>query len=282
MTSKRISYYSETQGPTTITTADQLIIEVGRQHVACMVKSAVSNQVESFELFQPDHQDKDWAAIFIEISAFSQLINKSYSNTHIYYNFPEALIIPESKFTMASGKAYLDQVYGENNRDPFAYETFSSNVSMVCVFRVNKILGDTMRQRFPTHRSSHVYTAFLNSVFARALPQDSFTSIRFYSGHFIVAVFKDKKLQLIQSFHFETDEDILYNLLNIIRQFELNPDYSVVEISGELDKSSPMAQQLPDLFGKINWDNCGEEGIFKTILGKQPAHFFTPYYKLVV
>ena len=87
---------------------------------------------------------------------------------------------------------------------------------------------------------------------------------------------------MIQSFHFETDEDILYNLLNIIRQFELNPDYSVVEISGELDKSSPMAQQLPDLFGKINWDNCGEEGIFKTILGKQPAHFFTPYYKLVV
>jgi hypothetical protein len=280
MTQKRIGYYSSTQTPAFFTAADQLIIEIGAYQVVCLIKSAVTNEPEAFEIFQIDTTTRDWSDVLADIKTSSALLNRHYNTTRVYYNFSETLIVPESKFSIAAGRDYLDQVYGENPNDHVAYAKLLTDTSMIAVYRVKASVSEWVSRQFPSHQLNHIYSEILNKLLTKSLPDGYFTSLRFYSKHLIATVFKDKKLQLIQSFSYQSDEDILYYLLSIIKQLELNPEFSQAEISGELSKQSSLAKQLPDLFANINWDNSGNGGVFSTVIKDHPAHYFTPYFKL--
>ncbi len=281
MTQKRIHFYSETKPPASFTGAEQLIIEIGCSQAVFLVRTAGSGLTEALEIFQYDSADTAWDEVFTEIKKTSELLTHTYQDARIFYNFPEALIVPESKFGVAAGKDYLEQIYGERFSDPVSYEKLLAGIGMNVVYRVTKPVADWVAQQFPgRHHSAHIYTEILESLYSRSLPEGNFTVIRFYRKHLIVAVLKNKKLQIIQSFNYDVDEDILYYLLSIIQQFELNPDYSVAEISGELDKQSVIAQQLPNLFANITWVDSEATGVFAAVVAAYPPHYFTPYAKL--
>ncbi len=281
MTKKRFGYYSATIPPASFTGADQLIMEIGTDQVVCLVKSAVTQHPEAFEIFQIDTTTRQWNDVFAEIKAASSLLNRQYSSTRIYYNFPETLVVPESKFSIAAGRDYLDQVYGENNNDHVAYAKLLTDTAMIAVYRVKKSVSEWVSRQFPSHQLNHIYAEILNTLLNRSLPDTDFISLRFYSQHLIATVIRNRKLHLIQSFGYKVDEDILYYLLSITQQLSLDAANTAVEVSGELDKQSPVGKQLPELFGNINWDNSGDAGVFASVIKEHPAHYFTPYYKLV-
>ena len=281
MTKKRFGYYSATIPPAAFTGADQLIMEIGTYQVVCLVKSAVTQQPEAFEIFQIDITALQWNDVIAEIKAASSLLNRQYSSTRIYYNFSETLIVPESKFSIGAGRDYLDQVYGENNKDHVAYAKLLTDTAMIAVYRVKKSVSEWVSRQFPSQQLNHIYAEILNTLLSRSLPDTDFISLRFYSQHLVATVIRSGKLHLIQSFSYTVAEDILYYLLSITQQLGLDAATTHVEVSGELDKQSQVGKQLPELFAHIEWINSGDTGVFATVIKEQPAHFFTPYYKLV-
>jgi hypothetical protein len=97
----------------------------------------------------------------------------------------------------------------------------------------------------------------------------------------IVAVVKGKQLQLVQSFNFQTNDDIIYHLGNISEQFELDMAGSQAEVSGNIDEGSSLYKKIQSCFGSIVFDTMEENGVLKLSTGRS-LHFFTPFYKLVV
>jgi hypothetical protein len=67
--------------------------------------------------------------------------------------------------------------------------------------------------------------------------------------------------------------------VHINRQFELNPAFSNLELSGLFETGSELHIQLQSLYGLITLDSMKPDGVFT---GQYPAHYFTPFYKLVV
>lgn len=279
MTHKRIGYYPDTQAPASITGADQLLIEIGCNQVVLLVKGQLPKQLEAFEVFDIDTFRNRWEDELAGVKKASQLLGRSYSNIVVYYNLPDALVVPESKFTVEAGRDYLDQIYGDSSNDPAGYEELAMG-SMVVTYRVKKAISEWVNHEFPSHKPSHIYSGMLNELLGRALPDANFIVIRFYTKHMVVAILKDRQLQLIQSFNYDTEEDILYYLLSLVQQFSLDPAISHAEVAGELDKRSATALQLPNLFGKVTWNESGDTGIFSKVLADHPVHYFTPYYKL--
>ncbi len=279
MTHKRIGYYPDTQAPASITGADQLLIEIGCNQVVLLVKGQLPRQLEAFEVFDIDTFQDTWQDELAGVKKASQLLGRTYSHVIVYYNLPDALVVPESKFTPEAGRDFLDQVYGDSSTDPSGYEELAVG-GMVVAYRVKKAVVEWVNQELPVHQPSHIYSGMLNDLLGRTLPGENFVAIRFYTKHIVAAVVKGQQLQLIQSFNYDTAEDILYYLLSLVQQFNLDPGVSHVEVSGELDKRSATAQQLPNLFGKVTWHESGDTGIFSKVLADHPVHYFTPYYKL--
>jgi hypothetical protein len=280
MARKITGYYNET-AQAAFTDADQLVIEISSNQVVCLVKGAASQEIEGFELFALDKTNNDWTDVFYELRAASQLLNRTYRDAHCYYNFEEAIIIPGQRFTATSAEDYLSLMYGESNRHDVKYDTIQAEAQMVNAYRIRKSINELMSRHFLLYKPHHVYSRVLEDILTRNELADHFIKLQFYSNHIIAAVVIRNQLQLIQSFRFETTDDILYHLANINRQFALNVSHSHLEISGMFEIGSALHLHLQSMFGLITLDGIEADGVFKTT-NEYPAHYFTPFYKLVV
>lgn len=280
MTSRTTSYYNDISGATH-SDADQLVLEVCTAHIACLVKGAVSGEVEALEIFTIGEPAAEWSDIFHQVKSQSLLLNRTYRDIHCYYNFEEALLVPHHLFTAAAAEDLLGLVYGESNRHEIRYDTLGGETPMVNVYRIKKTILEQVNRYFLLNKTHHIYSVLVQHVLAAKDLPEHFIKVLLYDKHFVAAVVKDGQLQLVQSFACETEGDALYHLANLSRQFSLDPNRSHLELSGKFDAGSELHKQLQPLFGLISFESTEPDGIFKTA-GGYPLHYFTPFYQLVV
>ena len=281
MIRKLVSYYTDTK-ETAAAEADKLFMEIGNSELACLVKGGDSQQVESFELFQLDKDMNDWSDIFFELRTLSNILSRNYQETHCYYNFQEAVIIPESKFSISAAEDFLALIYGENNRNDIRHDTIAAGDKMVNAYRLKKSLHEWVGRQFILYQPHHVYTKILADLFAGEVPDTAVLKVQVYIDHIIVAVTNEKKLQLIQSFQYQSEEDILYHVMNILRQFKMNASAAHLDISGRIHPNAVLYQQLNKLFGEMSVETIDPADAAAFTHVDYPMHFFTPFYKLAV
>jgi hypothetical protein len=104
-------------------------------------------------------------------------------------------------------------------------------------------------------------------------------SVIFYPRRILVALTGNGQVQLFQSFEYEAAEDVAYYLLNICRQFDKSPETIPVGMSGMIDESSTMYNEILKYFGQAELEPFSPPpGV--TTLEEYPPHFFSPLLKL--
>ncbi len=259
----------------------QLFVELGDDELVCLVKNEETGEIDGFELFSLDKSTQDdWNDIFYEIKSASSFFNFSFKQVFCFFNVEEALLIPEKLLTATSAEDYLNLVFGESTRHEIKYEKLLATKVFINAYRIRKSISELLSRQFIIFQSGHTYSNILNDVMRRPRIEDYFLKIQFYSHHFIIAVWKEERFQLIQSYPYHSAEDILYYILRITQQFDFDPALVVLEISGLIDVESNTYIQLAKVFTHINLDSIEPEGIFKLATEEYPAHYFTRIYKL--
>jgi len=280
MARKKIGVYSEDFSNNS---DHQFIMEFGNDELVCIAKSAISDDIIAFELFSLDKGlNDDWNDIFYEIKAISQVFNFSYKKVTCFFNNEEALLIPEKLLTATSAEDYLSLVYGESTRHDVKYEKLLATKVFINTYRVRKAITELLSRHFIIYQTAHTYSTILNDVMRRPIIDPAFIKIQFYTSHFIIAVWKDERFQLIQSYRYQSAEDVLYYLMRITQQFNFELSEVSLEVSGFIDRELLLFTQLSSLFIRITTDNMQPVGVFKTVEGEYPPHYFTPFYKLTL
>lgn len=278
MANKTIGYYQQ-QNTSTTSPSGKLVVEISPRHIACLVKNTETATVEAFELFDLELEMNDWSDVFYEVRQSSQLLNSTYAETHIFYNFNEAVLIPAAELKAAAAEDYLSLLFGESTKHEVKYDRIVSDHELINAYRIRRSLHELAGRYFVLYQIHHTYSRMLEDVLQNRKAA-AFIKVQFYSEHFIVIVLKDKKLQLIQSYGYKGSADILYHLLHIADQYGFDLTTIPLELSGMLDPQSTTFEQLQQVFGCIVFDEVTDQGIFKEMEGTYPDHYFTPFYKL--
>ena len=282
MVVKRISIYDESEAQPPFSN-DQLVFEVSNTYIVLMVKLTDKQQVEAFELFEFDKTNTDWYDIFYQVRILSKILVKSYTDTRVYYNICEALIMPANKFSTTAADVYLEAVHGNNMNAVIKYDNVNIEASLITVYRIQKPLFDMVNSNLMMVNARHTYSKLLEDVFTKgSVLEGEFLELRFYYGYLIVCVIKFGKLQLIQSYSFQTADDILYYLLSIAKQFQLSTTETRVKVSGIIDIKSPEMDYIAKVFNKISLNTEVPDLIFKKNSSGYPLHYFTPFLNLVI
>jgi hypothetical protein len=77
---------------------------------------------------------------------------------------------------------------------------------------------------------------------------------------FWIAVFKNGKVQLFNSFEYQAKSDFLYFLLGSIKAAEINQESAVIRLSGEIAPSSVLAEAIQPYFLSVEYDTAGYIG----------------------
>ena len=278
MARKKTGLYSEGSN---LSYNHQLIVELGNEELMCMSKNEDTGEIDAFELFSLDKgvQD-DWNDVFYEIKSASQIFNHNFRQITCYFNTEEALLIPERLLTATSAEDYLNLIFGESDRHEVKYEKLLATKVFINAYRIRKSITELLNRQFIIFQTGHIYSNILNDVMRRPRIEEHFIKVQFYAHHFIVAVWKEERFQLIQSFRYHQAEDVLYYVLRVSQQFDFDPSSVVMEISGMIQPEDNLYTQLAKIFPHITLDTMEMTGVFKFAKEEYPAHYFTPFYKL--
>lgn len=277
MAQKIIGFYSED----THAGNKRLVVEISHHQFACLVRNIETEETEAFELFQLDEAQHEWNDVFYEIRQYSMLLNKPCNETCLFYNFEESMLIPAGQKNIVAAEDHLSLLFGESEQHELKYDKIGRKEQLINAYRIRRSIHELAGRYFPSHRAHHAYTNFTEEVLLHHEHEEQYLRLQFYSNHFVLALIKEKKLQLLQGFSYHTTEDVLYHVLNVAKQFSLTTKETPLEISGLFDRDTDLHRQLKQLFPVISFDEIIAGNILSQIIeAGYPAHYFTPFFKL--
>lgn len=280
MVEKRISIYGELAAQSPFNN-DQLVFEVSNTHIVLMVKLAGKQIVNAFELFEFDKNKMDWYDIFYQMRTRSKILSRSFNDTKVYYNLSEALVMPANKFSVEAANTYLEAIHGDNTNTVVRYDNVAVEASLINVYRIEKPLFDMVNSNLMMVNTRHTYTRLLEDLFSgESISAGTYLNLKFYYGLLVVSVISAGKLQLIQTYSFQTAEDVLYYLLNIVQQLKLPTTATRVDVSGMVDIKSQEMEYIRKIFTNISVEANLIDAEFKNLSNGYPLHYFTPFLNL--
>jgi len=282
MVQKQISIYGEleTEAPFN---SDQLVMEVGNSHIALMVKYSGKKYVGTFELFQFDSALMEWYDIFQQVRTESIILDRSYNDSRIFFNLNEAVVIPANAFNTSAAEAYLTAIHGDSTQHVVKYDNVNVAEGLVNIYRIKRQMNDMVNSNLMMVTPRHIYSKVLeNTLNSNEISNGVFLKLQFYYNLMLVVLIKDGKLFLIQSYTYQTADDVLYYLLNIAEQFQLSTTETKVGISGIIDVKSHEFDYIEKLFKKISFSDLKADNLFQNFTGEYPPHYFTPFLNLTV
>ncbi len=273
MAVKKLSVYSPDYPPASYTGEDELFIHMGIDRVDVLVRSGIKNLPEALEIFSKE-EEVDWQETLKSILRQSELLRRNFSERHIAFSFPDALVIPEAKFSSSSTKDLINLIYGEQPHSWIGYKKMPRSFEMMLAYRIEQGIHDWMTERFPSYDTTHLYAELLHHLLSDTIATEKIAFIHLEENTWILTLLNGGQLQLIQTFNYSTREDVLYDLLNGLQQSQIPSNQCRLKISGQLTASDELVDQLSGLFQSIEWQSVPAAGIFQSLKQQFPPHHF--------
>ena len=273
MAVKKLSFYSNTYPPVSYTGNDELFLQIGHHQVEVLVRNGLSNLPEAFEQFQLD-ENEEWQDALKSNLQHSELLRRNFSERHIGFTFPEVLVIPESKFSSSSTKDLCNLMFGEQSSAWIGYKKLPRTYQIMLAYRIHAGIYQWITERFPSYDTTHAYAAAIEHSLQDAHPQEITVSLDFSEHFFSAVVVSGAQLLVIQTFSYATSDDVLYELLNGLRQLKIDPQQCELKISGTVSSGSELVERLTEIFPTIQWQRIPPSGIFEQVYEQFPTHFF--------
>jgi hypothetical protein len=273
MALKKFTIYSSDHPPASYVGEDELFVHLGIDRVEILVKNGTKKIPEALEIFSKE-EDNDWPDTLKSIQRQSELLRRHFSERHLAYSFPDALVIPEAKFSSSSTKDLLDLIYGEQAHSWIGYKKMPRVLEMMLAFRVEEGIHHWVTENFSSYDSTHLYAEILQHLFSITHSADNCVAMHLDENYFILTLLVGGKLHLIQTFKYSTPEDVLYDLLNCLQQHQLTTKQCRLLLSGHVRSSDELAEQLVALFQSMEWQSIPPTGVFVQLKQQFPPHHF--------
>lgn len=255
--------------------AAKLCIEVGQFHVALTISNSAGDLVSLFDLYTS--KQKIDAAFLQSVLSSEKLEGIQFADVIFIHNQKEMVLVPSSMYKQELDAVLIDTIHGDQI-------DYSIAVDDVHQWELHNIFGSSSEMlelvldKYPQARQVQYMSACLRGIF-RTLTEDINQWIKIYilPSCFNLVVLKGEQLQIAKSFYYETPEDIIYNLLNVVDKFDLDVTEAIVEVSGLLDSSSATWKELGKYFLNISLENSPSFFSDNTVTSDFPSHYFTPF-----
>jgi len=261
--------------------ACRLLILIDDDSMSYVILNAATKQPVCIKYFYFSHaKNKERIETIREIIYVDELLSKEMSESFLVYGFPESSLVPDAYFDASLDKEIMNLMHGNlekgivmNEKVPW-WDIYN-------VYRIPSDIQKLMQFKFSTAKQLHYYSLLLKSYKKFNTGESSENiSVIFYQDRMIVSVYKKSQLQLMQSFEYVTQMDVVYHLLNCCNQLGLNQNYTSLQISGFVEKQSAIYHEMAKYFPNISFEETGDSIEVTNSLEQYPLHYFSSLLKL--
>lgn len=261
--------------------SDQLIIEIGTYHIACLVKLSIKGELSALEVYHFNSLEEEWYDIFQDIRSKSKILNRGFIDTRVYFNLQETVLIPSQLYQKESIPSYLQLIHGDAINQIIETEAINVTPQITVATKIKRSLMDTVNSNLMMITLHNTTKVFVESLLSPDRPYNhSLLKLQLYNQEMLLGLVYNRQLLLCQLYSQNSAEDILYHLLNILQQYNLRPEETTLELSGMLEIKSPLFDNLKKVFPRITFDFASQELTVLNDFSKHEKHYLTPYLQL--
>ncbi|MFN5361341.1 MAG: DUF3822 family protein [Bacteroidota bacterium] len=273
MALKKFSIYSQEHPPVSYTGDDELFVHIGMHRIDVLVRNGLQNIPEALESYEKA-EEMDWQETLKSILRESEILRRNFSERHFCFSFPDALVIPESKFSSSSTKDLLNLIYGEQPHSWIGYKKMPRSLEMMLAYRADDGIQQWISDRFPSYDTTHLYAETIQQLLSDVSANENLVAIDFDEKTFMLTLIKAGSLHLIQTFSYTTREDVLYDVLNCLQHAGMASKSCRLMISGQMTTQDELVEQFSSLFTSVEWQVVPAAGIFMQLKQQYPPHHF--------
>lgn len=248
----------------------QLIVEAGKNHIACWCKKENENSILAFEFFLCDaYHAENFEQLIDQAKLHSRLLTMPVLNIHFYWNNTEALCLPNENTDADFLEANFNLIFGESNKSKVF---FTNTEHCLVAWRVEDKLWQAAQKCFGEAVYSHQFAALLSALH----PVATCLYLLFYPHYFAVVAFKESKLQFIQNVNYNTPEDVLYFVLNVCKQYGIENKTGIL-CGGFVEEKSKLYEMLYQYLEGLELIKPDETKLGADEFKQYAPHYFVPY-----
>lgn len=251
----------------------QLFIEVGKNHLACWSCKEGEKKFTAFEFFQCDDYDaSSFEELINQIKLFSKLLTTDVEKTIILWITDTNIAIP-SEFAA-----------DEN----FIKDNFSLLYGLTDDAKL--ISRDCDNYLLVTSVEKYLYNA-AHSIFSKAgfepascvskKVEGNLVELFFYPNYFSITAYRNGAVQFLQTKHYYQPEDVLYFILDVFHQYNIDKNVEIIA-GGFIDAQSSLFNLLYQYLEGLKLEPVSAEWFASTDFNEYPSHYFLPYINYFV
>lgn len=205
----------------------QLVIHISRTSVQ-IAEVFISNQEIirqfEFELLEnsPEGYKKKLNAIFDELD-----LKEDYTEYSMAWATPKQTLVPMRVYSESSSIAVFNLMFGEEIDDKTIDFNRLMELSMVSVYEIPDWVKSFFIRKFPHIIFKHEHAMTLRAVFQKKTFKRNII-IGFCDNYINISIVSKNELTFSNSFEFQTEEDVLYHLLFVLKQKELTDQEGMI------------------------------------------------------
>jgi hypothetical protein len=258
------------------TKSSKLFIELGQRHLASFVIDSQTNQILEYEFFQLT--DK-----LTQLLISNYLVDRKF-NVNVFeavcfvHNQKEFALVPSDFYKGHLDKTILETIHGDLLPIETKVETLSQ-WEVVNIYGIEKSIYSSIHAMFPNANHVHINSVYLKSIFKQLVNmQEQWIKVYFYPSYFNVVVMKDAQLQIMQTFYYETADDVIYFLINLTDQFQLDVTSLHMQVSGLIEEEFMTYKELKKYFLNVELEINSDLKFMPNQKPMQALHYFTPLF----
>ena len=255
-------------------TACHLLVEAGSDGISMVWYSKEPLKIEGLFIYQTSKNNTEitLGEEIQKLLAGEQLPH--YNSCTISYNFKESLLVPAEYYKEENREDTLACVYG-NMPGTIYFSEAVPTIDATNIYRVPASVQEAITNRFYAGQTIHSNSCLV----AYASKKELYCIV--YNSYIKAILFINGKLQLVQSYDYNTPADVAYHLINVCTQHQLSPSEIVLTLSGFIDKQSNLYEELYRYFLNIELDELPEDVEVTGEIRRHPLHFFSFLIALV-
>lgn len=200
-----------------------------------------------------------------------EVIAGSAKETIICSAFKESVLVPPRIFNI--NQSFPDLIYPDGGGRLF--NDMIAEWQVINQYNVPLLIYNTISQEVPNVACLHSFTCSLkvNNEIDASIQMN----VQFDTRQFRVLVKKEGKILLAQIYPYAAPLDVVYYLLKILQQHDLNQEDTHLIVSGLIEEDSALFKELYNYF--LNME-IAKPGSITLENNYYPAHFFNSLYNL--
>jgi hypothetical protein len=183
--------------------------------------------------FEKIYSIEDYANKLTEAFKEDKLLDCQYKSISFIYLSQKSTLIPDSFFDKENLRAYFEFNLNLNELDEIHYN-FLSEISAFNIFAIPNYIVNEIIGRFENVKLFHQATPFIKTIFKNKDNKENKCVFVNMNNKFLdIAVTAENRLCLYNTFQFQNEADLLYFVLYIYKQLNLNTRKNKLFISGE-------------------------------------------------